>query len=113
MEFKVDIDDILDGLDDVDEKVMAALELYGETVALKAEGKSKSEAKWTDRTGAARQSLKGTSNRNHNNVRVTLSHNVFYGIYLEYCNGGKYAIVEPTIDAISGEAIEGLKNLLK
>lgn len=114
MDISIDVDGIIDGLTRIDEKTKKALALYGDVVAKKAEAEAKSGARWTDRTGSARQRLRGESSESGNNsVRVTLSHNVDYGIYLEYCHGGKNAIVEPTIDNISGEAIKGMENLIK
>ncbi len=32
---------------------------------------------------------------------------------LEYCNERRYAILEPTLKAITPKALDGLKNILK
>ncbi|OJF16986.1 MAG: hypothetical protein A6D91_04700 [Bacillaceae bacterium G1] len=68
--------------------------------AQKLEGYAKPHAPWTDRTGHARQSLHGgVEQRQEGTLVLYLSHGVEYGIYLELANGGKYAILGPTVDA--------------
>ena len=59
----------------------------------------KSNAPWTDRTGNARQSLYTEVNQVVSSmVELVLSHGVSYGVYLELCNAGRYAIIDPAID---------------
>jgi hypothetical protein len=56
-------------------------------------------AVWTDRTGAARRGLFHDTQQDGQSVTVRLGHTMEYGRYLELSNGGKYAIVMPTIQA--------------
>lgn len=66
-------------------------------VAPQAESYMKQNAKWTDRTGNARQGLGAQVVAERNKVAVVLYHTVPYGVYLELRWGGKYAIIEPTM----------------
>lgn len=113
MSFKFDANDLLKGLAEREIKTRAALGLYADTVAKKMETYAKTNRPWTDRTGRAKQSLNSSWKWMGDVVRVELSHGVDYGIYLEFCNEKRYAIIKPTIDKVSPEAIKGLRNILK
>ena len=113
MSFKFDANDLLKGLVEREIKTRAAHGLYADTEAKKMEAHAKSNEPWTDRTGRAKQSLNSSWSWRGDVARVELSHGVDYGIYLEFCNEKKYAIVSPTIDKISPEAIRGLNKILK
>lgn len=64
-------------------------------------------AKWTDRTGNARQTLTGRSYWADANVIVAeMTHGVEYGIWLELANNRKYAILEDAIEAHKDELME-------
>lgn len=77
--------------------------------AQRLESQAKSQARWNDRTGNARQGLKGYATRNGDEVIMRLIHQVSYGIYLEKANAGKYAIIKPTMDANKASIERGLK----
>lgn len=111
--FRFDASKLVKGLSERELKLRASLNLYGDTVAKKMEAHAKSNRKWQDRTGDARKSLRGNSEPWGNGVRVSISHNVKYGVYLEFCNERRYAILKPTVDKIAPEAVKGLSNLLK
>jgi hypothetical protein len=56
-------------------------------------------APWTDRTGNARQSLYSEVEEVVNQmVTIIFSHGVYYGVYLELCNAGRYAIISLALD---------------
>ena len=113
MSFKFDANNLIKGLAEREIKTRAALGLYADTVAKKMESHSKSNKPWVDRTGRAKQSLNSSWKWVGDVARVELSHGVDYGIYLEFCNEKRYAILKPTIDAISPQAIRGLNKILK
>ena len=113
MSFKFDASNLIKGLAEREIKTRAALGLYADTVAKKMESHAKSNKPWIDRTGRAKQSLNGSWKWMGDVARVELSHGVDYGIYLEFCNEKKYAIIKPTIDIISPQAIRGLNKILK
>ena len=113
MSFKFDANNLIKGLAEREIKTRAALGLYADTVAKKMETHAKSNKPWVDRTGRAKQSLNSSWKWVGDVARVELSHGVYHGIYLELCNEKKYAIIKPTIDMISPQAIRGLNKILK
>ena len=113
MSFKFDANNLIKGLAEREIKTRAALGLYADTVAKKMEAHEKSNKPWVDRTGRAKQSLNSSWKWVGDVARVELSHGVYYGIYLELCNEKRYAIIKPTIDIISPQAIKGLNKILK
>lgn len=113
MSFKFDANNLIKGLAEREIKTRAALGLYAGTVAKKMETHAKSNYKWAPKSGAAHQRLNGSWKWVGDVARVELSHGVHYGIYLELCNEKKYAIIKPTIDIISPQAIRGLNKILK
>lgn len=113
MSFKFDANNLIKGLAEREIKTRAALGLYADTVAKKMEAHAKSNKPWVDRTGRAKQSLNSSWKWVGDVARVELSHGVYYGIYLELCNEKRYAIIKPTIDIISPQAIRGLNKILK
>lgn len=113
IELKFDDKGILDGLEKLRSRAEKKLRVYADTSALKMENKAKNDAKWIDRTGDARRSIKGFAKKatNKEAIRITLQDGVYYGKYLEYCNGGKYAVIEPTVDSEAPQLVEGMKDL--
>lgn len=83
------------------EKVMVAVKALADFVATEAQNDMRSNAPWTDRTGNARSGLYAEAERFAKHVVVIhLSHGVDYGIWLEIKNGGRYAIVAPTLERL-------------
>ncbi|CEI72931.1 hypothetical protein [Romboutsia hominis] len=113
MSFKFNASGLMKGLTEREIKTKAAVGLYADTTAKKMEAHAKSNYKWTPRSGQAHQTLNGTWKWHGSVARVELSHGASYGVYLEFCNEKRYAIVKPTIDLISPQAIRGLANILK
>lgn len=113
MSFKFDASKLIKGIAEREIKTRAALGLYADTVAKKMETHAKSNKPWVDRTGMAKQSLNSSWKWVGDVARVELSHGVHYGIYLEFCNEKRYAIISPTINYISPKVIKGLKNIIK
>lgn len=114
MSFRWKGDSLLKNMAKLNDRGIAALTLYGDVAAKKLEASAKTNRPWEDRTGRARQSLKGyTAWVGNEKLKVILSHGVDYGVYLELCNEGKYSIIMPTINKEGPEIMEGLKQILK
>lgn len=113
MSFKFDSSKMLKGIASAELKAKASLGLYADTVAKKMETQAKTNYPWTPRSGRAHQSLNSSWEWKGSKIVISLSHGVDYGVYLEFCNEKKYAIIMPTIDKISPQAIKGLEKLLK
>ena len=60
----------------------------------------KEHARWDDRTGDARAGLRAEGSFELVRYTISLYHTVEYGIWLEVRWNGKYAIINPTIEAM-------------
>lgn len=107
--------DLSDNIGELPKKIEAALMMYAEIEAKKLQNYMRDNAKWTDRTGHARQSLTASKpyKENPTTIVIKLSHgsNVPYGVYLELAHEKKYAIIQPTIQQNQNEIMKGLNNL--
>lgn len=68
--------------------------------AARCERYMKDHAPWDDRTGSARDGLTAQGEFSFIEYTVVLFHTVDYGIWLEIRWNGKYAIIQPTIEAM-------------
>ncbi len=73
----------------------------------------KVNAPWKDRTANARQTLNVRPREFKDSVVIDLAHGMFYGIYLELSNAGRYAIINPTLDKYSPLVWKSVLDLLK
>lgn len=64
---------------------------------IEAVGYAQSNAPWTDRTGDARKSIDYRNLSTKDKISFWLIMQVYYGVYLELANGGKYRILVPTM----------------
>lgn len=108
------LDIVLKNLKNVTLRLKAALALDAQNIAVSMEAWAKNNAPWTDQTAHARLFLKSTVMwTNTNTLMVALSHNVEYGVFLELCNEGKYAILERAIQQFAPKFIEGWKKIVQ
>ena len=70
---------------------------YGETAAASLQGEAQKNKPWKNRTGHARQRIKGYCVRTENGIRIYLAHGVAYGVYLEFAHEKRYAVIYPTL----------------
>ena len=112
MAFKFDAADLSGGLHDFDEKFNQAIMMYGVSKARELEDYMKENRKWTDRTNLARQSLSGKCEKTETGLKITLSHGVDYGLWLELAHEKKYAIIQPTIKLKGSEVVTQFEGLL-
>lgn len=111
--FRFDMEDLLNGMANFESRADAAIRAYAETGALKLQNSARQNARWTDRTGQARQRLTGTCLTAANGYKLQLAHGVSYGIWLELANEKRYAIIPETLNTVgSGEIMPGFQNLL-
>lgn len=100
-------------LDKMSVKLGAMILMYSATKASEIQAKMKINRPWTDRTGMAKALLNAkVSQPNDNTIRITLSHGVSYGIWLELAHEKNYAIIAPTIREEGPRIIEDLNNLM-
>ena len=115
MAFKLDYNssNLNKSLDKMSTKLGAVLLMYAATKASEIQFKMKMNRPWTDRTTLAKTMLNAkVSQPDKNTIRITLSHGVDYGIWLELAHEKNYAIIAPTIQEEGPRIIEDLNNLM-
>lgn len=111
--FKLDADKLIDGFAGFESKAEAAIKMYAENGALALQNSARENARWTDRTGHARQRLTGDSLPVVDGYKLRLAHGVDYGKWLELAHERKYAIIEETIQKVGiQEIMPGFENLI-
>lgn len=79
--------------------------------APRVETAAKRGAKWRDRTGNARNGLRGIpESQKGGPYKIILAHGVPYGIWLEVRFSGKYAIINPTISTEGHDVMRTVQN---
>lgn len=89
--------DFINKTGNVQKKMLAACQSYTDTAGKKLEAEAKSNAKWEDRTGNARQTIKGFGLVEGGDYSIVLRGGMEYSVWLELARGKKYAILFPTI----------------
>lgn len=79
-------------------RVLEETEAVAEDFAQDIEDYAKSNAPWADRSGDARAQLETEVETEGEEVVITLSHGVEYGIFLETIQNGEFAIIMPTLE---------------
>ena len=95
------------------DKHTAAVATVAKALEPVLEAHAKQHAPWTDRTGNARQSLFSVTELAKEIVTLYLSHGMEYGVFLELCNSGRYAIIMRTLQANYGVIKEALEELYR
>ena len=114
MSIKVDVDGVVKGLGILQESIKPAVHMLAEQGAMKMENFAKENRRWTDRTGQARQRLKGSTEEIPNGYRVIIAHGVDYGIWLELAHEKRFSILPETVEYVSAfEIIPGFDHLLE
>ncbi len=98
----------------LNDKVDYAVQMLAKTDAGELRSYMQTNRPWTDRTGEAKRQLNAVvSKPSEHEIRITLSHGVYYGIWLELAHGKKYAILQPTLNTKGKEVIKDFEDLIK
>lgn len=108
----IDFGEMKQNLTMIPERAERALIAYGNTAAAKLQGEAQVTRLWTDRTSHAVQRIKGYSIKTGTGIRIYLAHGVDYGIYLEFANGKKYAVIYPTLRRKGPEIMAGAAKVI-
>lgn len=96
------------------DKVLTAVYAVAEYCAQAIQDDAKQNAPWQDRTSNARKMLQGEVDKLAEDViAIYLIHGMDYGKWLELCNGGKYKIVMPTLEAHYNRVMTMLRSVLR
>lgn len=104
--------DVLKRFEQMQAKTRASLEILANSAAKAMETYAKNTARWTDRTGNARQRLKGSTRWDQTALIAAISHNVDYGMWLELCHEKKYAILEEALNSQAQNLLEAYRRFL-
>lgn len=111
--FRLDARNISVFLEMSDTKLTKAMNKTTRTWAQRLESYMKILAPWQDQTGLARKSLTARAKEEEQFVwTIELAQNVDYGIYLEYAHEKRFAVLEPVLQAYSGDVMNGFHNFL-
>ena len=105
--------DLVRNLNHGSEKVQRAAWAAAQSMAPEVENYMKLNAPWTDQTTNARNGLAARAYQEKNETGIVLYHQVSYGIFLETRFGGKYAIINPAIEAMSPKVMNRFERLLE
>lgn len=105
-------DGLLDGLNKGEERVNREVETLLRYYAPEIENWMKSNASWTDQTGAARNGLAARFYSDGSGRGIVLFHQVPYGVWLEVRFSGRYAIINPALQEWGPRVMTGMKDML-
>lgn len=109
----IDLSEIQVNLDKLgpwlDKRVSGLMSYYAGAIGAAA----KAGAPWTDRTSNARNGLTAGAGKKGQTHYIVLAHRVPYGIWLEVRWGGKYAIIEPTLQNYGPRVMGAFGRLLE
>lgn len=72
----------------------------------------RTDAPWSDDTGAARGGLTAIPSHSRSQHEILLAYSVYYGIWLEVANSGKYQILIPMLRIIGEKVMRDLEHML-
>lgn len=107
-----DTKDVLNRLNSIQAKTRASLQIIADSAVKAMETYAKNTARWTDRTGNARQRLKGSTRWEQSALIAAISHNVDYGMWLELCHEKKYAILEEALNSQAQALLDAYERFL-
>ena len=110
--FKYDDKRLKVNLNTLDPKIRAMLPILAEYEAAYATAWLKINARWTDRTGAARSGLVAIPEFRSDMIGLTMAYSVHYGIWLEVAHNRKYEIIQTAMRVIGQKMLDDLNNLL-
>ena len=93
----IDTSSMKQRLEQLPVKTQKALMAYGRTAAMKLQEEAQKNRPWRDRTAQARQRMKGYCVKTDTGIRIYLAHGVGYGVFLEFSNEKKYAVIYPIL----------------
>jgi hypothetical protein len=99
--------------EDYRRRLLDAVYQLAQVFAARIEAYAKAHARWTDRTGNARQGLTSRAFRTAAGVVIALWHTMSYGIWLEVAHAGKYAIILEALEQHYGPLMAALRQLVR
>lgn len=107
----IDAREVINNLQNLDERAKAGLNTIGETVASQMKEYAQSNHRWTDRTGSATAEITTGVKWEGDTLDISITHGVDYGIWLETREAfeGRYKILEEARDS----QVETFKSMIR
>ncbi len=106
------IKQVTDNLNKWAEDRVRGIIAFNQFTASKVASEARSQARWNNITGNARQGLTGEAYQMLPQLFIALFHKVDYGKYLELSNDGKFAIIEEILNKNRLSWFQGVRRLL-
>lgn len=113
MGFSIDPSNALGNMAAIKLRSMFAAEKVAENAAAKLEAEAKRDAPWTDRTGLARQTIRGVSGWDCGKLLAGVTGNMDYSPYLELTREGRDAVLLPTVERNQAEIMEQYRKVVR
>jgi hypothetical protein len=104
--FTVDIDGLSRALANEKTRRVRAAGDAARSLAVRMEASAKSGRTWQDRTGRARDAIRGTVEESGGVICIVLTGGAPYSAELELGHGGRYAVLGPTVRAFVPEFLK-------
>ena len=110
-DFTIDAREVINNLQNLDERVKAGLLTIGNTTAAQMKEYAQSNHRWTDRTGSATAEITSKAEWQGDTLDIWIKHGVDYGIWLETRAAfeGRYKILEEARDS----QVETFKSMIR
>lgn len=96
----------------LDEKINRRIGMTMQYESAYAVGWLKQNAPWTDDTAAARTGLTAIALSGGNTHELIMAYSVYYGIWLEVANSGRYAVITPGMRIIGEKVMADMQGLI-
>lgn len=113
MGFRIDASQALQRMAAIKLRSLHAAEQVAQNAAAKMEAEAKRSAPWTDRTGLARQTIRGVSGWQGGKLRCGVSGNMAYSPYLELTREGQNAVLWPTVQRNEADIMEKMRKVVR
>lgn len=96
----------------IDNKVNQRIATVMQYEAAYTVGWLKKNAPWTDDTAAARTGLTAIALSRGRTHEILMAYSVYYGIWLEVANSGRYAVITPAMRIVGEKVMSDMKGLI-
>jgi hypothetical protein len=93
-------------------KIKRAALIAAQSMAPEVENYMKLNAPWKDQTSNARNGLAARAYEEADSIGIVLFHQVSYGVFLETRWGGRYSIINPTIDVMGPKVMMRFERIM-
>lgn len=108
---ELDTTTVANNLQNLSPRVKQGLTTLGDATGQRMKAYAQNTARWTDRTGDARNHLDYSCSWEGAVMDIAIFHKMPYGVYLEERNSQKYAILQEARDNFVAEFTRAVRNM--